>query len=143
SRRRGRPLGERAARRRRKSRPSLRRPRHGERGRIRDASAPARPSRSQGPRVTPADRTPPRILVVEDDADNRGMVVKVLTVEGYTVLEAVDGASAVAAARREHPDLIVMDLGMPGMDGREASRRLKADPETADIPIIAPTAFAM
>jgi two-component system, cell cycle response regulator DivK len=93
--------------------------------------------------VTRAEHTPPRILVVEDDADNRGMVVKVLTVEGYAVLEAVDGASAMAAARREHPDLIVMDLGMPGMDGWEASRRLKADPATADIPIIALTAFAM
>jgi CheY-like chemotaxis protein len=66
--------------------------------------------------VTRAEHTPPRILVVEDDADNRGMVVKVLTVEGYAVLEAVDGASAMAAARREHPDLILMVLGMPWMD---------------------------
>jgi two-component system, cell cycle response regulator DivK len=93
--------------------------------------------------VTMPDRTPRRVLVVEDDPDNLGMVVKVLTVEGYAILEARDGASAVAVARREHPDLIIMDLGMPGMDGWEASRRLKADPETADIPIIALTAFAM
>ena len=93
--------------------------------------------------MTRPDRTPPRVLVVEDDPDNLGMVVKVLTVEGYAILEACDGASAVAVARREHPDLIIMDLGMPGMDGWEASRRLKADPETADIPIIALTAFAM
>jgi two-component system, cell cycle response regulator DivK len=93
--------------------------------------------------VTRPERTPPRILVVEDDGDNRGMVVKVLTVAGYAVLEAADGTSAVTIARRQHPDLIVMDLAMPGVDGWEASRRLKSDPVTADIPIIALTAFAM
>ena len=93
--------------------------------------------------MTRPERTPPRILVVEDDSDNRGMVVKVLTVAGYGVLEAADGASAVTVARREHPNLIVMDLAMPGVDGWEASRRLKSDPATADIPIIALTAFAM
>jgi two-component system cell cycle response regulator DivK len=84
-----------------------------------------------------------RILVVEDDADNRRIVVKVLSMEGYETLEAADGRSALAVARREHPDLIIMDLAIPGMDGWEASRRLKADPQTADIPIIALTAFAM
>jgi len=55
----------------------------------------------------------------------------------------MDGAAAIEIARREHPDVIVMDLALPGMDGWEASRRLKADPGTADIPIIALTAFAM
>ena len=54
-----------------------------------------------------------------------------------------DGRSALALARRERPDLIMMDLSMPGMDGWEASRQLKADPRTADIPIIALTAFAL
>src|SRR2546422_9617549 len=83
-----------------------------------------------------------RILVAEDEPDNRGIVVKVLTLEGYQTLEAADGRSALTLARREHPDLIVMDLGMPEMEGWEASRRLKADPQTADIPIIALTAFA-
>jgi len=68
-------------------------------------------------------------------------VVKVLTREGYETLEADDGRSALALARRDRPDLIVMDLGMPGMDGWEAARRLKADPQTADIPIIALTAW--
>ena len=58
-----------------------------------------------------------RILVAEDDPDNRCIVVKVLTLEGYETLEADDGRSALALARRERPDLIVMDLGMPGMDG--------------------------
>ena len=86
---------------------------------------------------------PATILVVEDDADNRQIVVKVLTMGGHRMLEATDGKSAIAVARSEHPDLIIMDLALPGMDGWEASRRLKADPETADIPIIALTAFAM
>jgi two-component system cell cycle response regulator DivK len=84
-----------------------------------------------------------RILVAEDEPDNRRIVVKVLAMEGYAVLEAVDGGSALELARREHPDLIVLDLAMPGIDGWEAARRLKADPRTSDIPIIALTAFAM
>ena len=84
-----------------------------------------------------------RILVAEDDADNRRIVVKILTVEGHETLEAADGRTTVELARRQRPDLILMDLAMPGMDGWEAARRLKADPETADIPIIALTAFAM
>lgn len=83
-----------------------------------------------------------RILAVEDDADNRRIVVKVLTLEGYETLEASDGGSAVALARSERPDLILMDLAMPRVDGWEACRQLKADPETADIPIIVLTAFA-
>jgi two-component system cell cycle response regulator DivK len=84
-----------------------------------------------------------RILVVEDDADNRRIVVKVLTVDGYEVLEATDGRSALAIARKEHPDLIIMDLAMPGLDGWQAATQLKSDPKVADIPIIALTAFAM
>ena len=82
-----------------------------------------------------------RILVAEDDPDNRCIVVKVLTPEGYEILEADDGRSALALARRARPDLIVMDLGMPGMKGWEAPCRLKADAQTADIPIIALTAW--
>jgi two-component system cell cycle response regulator DivK len=93
--------------------------------------------------VSDARRTAARILVVEDDPDNRRIVVKVLAVDGYTTLEAADGESAVALARREHPDAILMDLAMPGVDGWEAARRLKADPATADIPIVALTAFAL
>ena len=88
-------------------------------------------------------RAAARILVAEDDADNRRIVVKVLTLEGHRILEASDGASAIALAHREHPDLVIMDLGMPGIDGWEAARRLKADPQTADIPIIALTAYAL
>ena len=84
-----------------------------------------------------------RILVVEDDADNRRIVVKVLTVEGYEVLEATDGRSALATARKERPDLIIMDLAMPGLDGWQAATQPKSVPKVADIPIIALTAFAM
>ena len=93
--------------------------------------------------MTVRERTAPRILVVEDDDDNRRIVVKVLTGEGHETVEAADGRAAIAVARREHPDVIVMDLGLPGMDGWEAARQLKADPQTADIPIIALTAFAL
>jgi two-component system cell cycle response regulator DivK len=84
-----------------------------------------------------------RILVAEDDADNRRIVVKILTLEGYETLEATDGRTALGVARAEHPDLIVMDLALPQVDGWEACRQLKADARTADIPIIALTAFAM
>jgi CheY-like chemotaxis protein len=84
-----------------------------------------------------------RILVAEDEPDNRLIAVRVLAREGYETLEAADGHAAVALARQERPNLIVMDLAMPGMDGWEATRRLKADPRTADIPIVALTAFAL
>jgi two-component system cell cycle response regulator DivK len=86
---------------------------------------------------------PKRILVVEDDADNRRIVTKVLTVEGYTVIEAADGIEALAQARAERPDVILMDLALPNMDGWEATRQIKADPQLRHIPVIALTAFAM
>ncbi len=84
-----------------------------------------------------------RILVVEDDTDNRRIVVKVLSVEGYEVVEATDGVQALSRVRAERPDWIIMDLALPNMDGWEATRRLKADPETRGIPVVALTAFAM
>ncbi len=86
---------------------------------------------------------PKKILIVEDDTDNRRIVVKVLSVEGYDIVEATDGVQALARARSEQPDLILMDLALPNMDGWEATRRLKADPETRAIPVVALTAFAM
>lgn len=86
---------------------------------------------------------PKKILVVEDDADNRRIVTKVLSVEGYTVLEAVDGNEALVLTRAERPDLILMDLALPNMDGWEATRQIKADPELRQIPVVALTAFAM
>ena len=86
---------------------------------------------------------PKKVLVVEDDIDNRRIVVKVLSVEGYHVMEAADGVEALARVREEAPDLILMDLALPNMDGWEATRQLKADPATRSIPVVALTAFAM
>jgi two-component system cell cycle response regulator DivK len=83
------------------------------------------------------------ILVVEDDVDNRRILTKVLTTEGYTVIEAVDGIEGLAKARDQRPDLILMDLALPHMDGWEATRQIKADPALRHIPVIALTAFAM
>jgi two-component system cell cycle response regulator DivK len=84
-----------------------------------------------------------KILVVEDDTDNRRIVAKVLSVEGYRVIEATDGVEALSQARREHPDLILMDLALPNIDGWEATRQLKGDPQTRSIPVVALTAVAM
>lgn len=84
-----------------------------------------------------------KILVVEDDTDNRRIVAKVLSVDGYEVVEATDGLEALERARTERPHLILMDLALPNMDGWEATRRLKGDPETRHIPVVALTAVAM
>ena len=86
---------------------------------------------------------PPKVLIVDDDADNRRIVAKVLLVEGYQVIEACDGLEALARARAELPDLILMDLSLPHLDGWEATRQLKGDPATLAIPVVALTAFAM
>ena len=86
---------------------------------------------------------PKKILVVEDDTDNRRIVAKVLSMEGYKVIEATDGVQALEKARAEHPHLILMDLALPNMDGWEATRRLKRDPQTSSIPVVALTAVAM
>jgi two-component system cell cycle response regulator DivK len=86
---------------------------------------------------------PKKILVVEDDPDNRRIVAKVLSVEGYHVVEATDGIEALAQARAERPDLILMDLALPNMDGWEATRQLKGNAETRAIPVVALTAVAM
>lgn len=84
-----------------------------------------------------------KILVVEDNQDNREMVVKVLKFNGYQVVEAVDGEEAIEKAKAEHPDLILLDIFLPKMDGYEATRRLKGDTSLRNIPIIALTAHAM
>ncbi len=85
----------------------------------------------------------PKILYVEDNEDNVYMLVRRLERQGFEVLVAPDGAQGVAIAQSEHPDLIVMDLNMPVLDGWEATRRLKGAPETEAIPIIALSAHAM
>jgi len=84
-----------------------------------------------------------KILVVEDNQDNRELVVKVLKVNGYHVIEAVDGEEAIEKTRAENPDLILMDLFIPKIDGYEVTRRLKRDIDLKSIPIIALTAHAM
>ena len=84
-----------------------------------------------------------KILVVEDNQDNREMVVKVLKFNGYQVVEAVDGEEAIEKAKAEDPDLILLDIFLPKMDGYEATRRLKGDTSLRNIPIIALTAHAM
>jgi len=84
-----------------------------------------------------------KILIVEDNEMNRDMLSRRLVKRGYDVAIAVDGEHGVAMARSESPALILMDMSLPGLDGWEASRRLKADPQTKDIAIIAITAHAM
>ena len=84
-----------------------------------------------------------RILLVEDNEMNRDMLSRRLERRGYEVLLAPDGAAGVAAAREQRPDLVLMDIGLPVMDGYAATRALKADPATSAIPVIALTASAM
>jgi two-component system cell cycle response regulator DivK len=84
-----------------------------------------------------------KILIVEDNKDNRELVVKVLKLKGYQVIEAVDGKEAIEKARAEKPDLILMDLFIPKIDGYEVTKQLKNDGDLQHIPIIALTAQAM
>lgn len=84
-----------------------------------------------------------RILVVEDTEDNRRILRDLLTRAGFDVVEATDGEKGVGAATTEHPDLILMDIQLPVIDGYEATRRIKAAPESRDIPIIAVTSYAL
>jgi CheY-like chemotaxis protein len=85
----------------------------------------------------------PKVLYVEDDEMNRDMLSRRLERRGFQVVLAFDGQQGVALARSEAPDLIVMDMSLPGVDGWEATRQIKAAPETRAIPIIALTAHAM
>ncbi len=85
----------------------------------------------------------PRVLIVEDDEPNRDSLLRLLRRRGYDILLAVDGTEGVSAAGTEAPDLILMDMSLPGIDGWEATRRLKDAPATRAIPIIALTAHAM
>jgi len=89
------------------------------------------------------ERTPPRILLVEDNEMNRDMLSRRLQRKGFEVLTAADGAEGIAVARAELPDLVLMDLTLPEIDGWEATRRLKSLAKTASIPVIALTAHAM
>ena len=84
-----------------------------------------------------------KILLIEDNELNRDMLSRRLQKRGYDVVMAVDGEQGVAAALSELPALILMDMSLPGLDGWEATRRIKAGPRTGRIPIIALTAHAM
>ena len=84
-----------------------------------------------------------KILLVEDNEMNRDMLSRRLVLRGHEVVIAEDGCRALEMALREFPDLVLMDMGLPVMDGWEATRRLKADPRTASVPVIALTAHAM
>ena len=84
-----------------------------------------------------------KILYIEDNEDNVYVVKNRLTRAGFTILIAADGAQGVAMASTEQPDLILMDLSLPVLDGWEATRRIKAAPETKHIPVVALTAHAM
>ena len=85
----------------------------------------------------------PTILIVEDNEMNRDMLSRRLQRRGYEIVIATDGEAGVAAAARHRPDLVLMDMSLPVIDGWEATRRIKADPTTSTIPVIALTAHAM
>jgi two-component system cell cycle response regulator DivK len=84
-----------------------------------------------------------RILVVEDQEDLRGVLRDLFKSSGYTVIEAVDGAAGVASAKTDQPDIILMDIQMPVMDGYEATGQIEADPILTSIPVVAVSSFAM
>src|SRR3954462_5529694 len=84
-----------------------------------------------------------RILVVEDQEDNRQILRDLLANSGYELVEVEDGAQAVAAVAKQRPDLILMDIQLPIMDGYEATRQIRSIPENKGIPIIAVTSYAL
>lgn len=84
-----------------------------------------------------------RILLVEDNEMNRDMLSRRLMRKGHTILLAVDGEQGLTLAEEERPDIVLMDVGLPGIDGWDATRTLKRNPVTASIPVIALTAHAL
>lgn len=84
-----------------------------------------------------------RILVIEDTEDNRLIIRDLLDSVGWEMIEAVDGAAGVEMAQAHKPDLILMDIQLPVIDGYEATRRIRAIPEIAEVPIIAVTSYAL
>jgi two-component system cell cycle response regulator DivK len=84
-----------------------------------------------------------RILIVEDTEDNRQILRDLLTGAGFDLIEAHDGGAGVSMADEHKPDLILMDFQLPILDGYEATRRIKANPATRDIPVIAVTSYAL
>ena len=84
---------------------------------------------------------PVKILIVEDHSDSREILKIQIEIIGYEVVEAASGEEALDKAVAEHPDLVIMDLGLPGISGLETRAKLKGAPETADIPVVAYTAW--
>ena len=93
------------------------------------------------PALVPETMT--KILLIEDNDMNRDMLSRRLAMRGFDVVVAIDGSSGAAAAATEQPDLILMDVSLPDMDGYEVTRLLRAQPATASIPVIALTAHTM
>jgi CheY-like chemotaxis protein len=91
----------------------------------------------------PSTKRTPTVLIVDDFDDNRQMYAEFLAYSGYAVVEATNGEEAIAKAKATLPDLVVMDLSLPVLDGWEATRRLKGDPQTRHIPVIALTGHAL
>jgi CheY-like chemotaxis protein len=85
----------------------------------------------------------PKILIIDDNEENRDALSRRLQRRGFQVVLAVDGLEGMEMVRLEKPDIVLMDMNMPNLDGWEATRQLKADPATRDVPIIALTAHAM
>lgn len=83
------------------------------------------------------------ILVIEDQEDNRRIMRDLFTSSGYKVIEAADGIAGVTAAETNRPDLILMDIQLPGIDGYEATKRIKSNPDLKEIPIIVVTSYAL
>jgi two-component system cell cycle response regulator DivK len=83
-----------------------------------------------------------RVLIVEDNPLNMKLFSAMIAAQGYDVLQASDGVLGLDLAHRQHPDLIIMDIQLPGMSGLEVTRNLKAEDDTRDIPVIATTAYA-
>ena len=108
-----------------------------------EEAAPAGPAASALDIINSSPTTAVKILLVEDNEMNRDMLSRRLLKRGYGVIIAIDGEQGVALAKTERPDLILMDLSLPGLDGMEATLLLKAMPDLASVPIIALTAHAM
>lgn len=89
------------------------------------------------------DGQPSQVLYIEDNFDNRVLVRRILAAEGYEVLEAEDAESGLEIARREQPDLVMIDINLPNLDGLTLTSMMKADPDLGHIPVVAVTANVM
>lgn len=107
---------------------------------MQDAIIPVVTGTANGTPATEQGRGRPLVLLVEDQPDLRRLYAEQLALSGFDVIEAGDGAAALARTTEQTPDVVLMDLSLPGIDGWEATRRLKNDERTAHIPVVALTA---